>query len=138
MTAADELTRAECLELLGAHRVGRVAITHQALPAIVPVNYVVDGTGVVFRTRPGGLLDRACHSTVVAFEVDEVRPDGTSGSSVLVVGVADALDESEGLRIAPRALASARGDGASRFIRVTFGQVSGRRVGPALMPAGAA
>ncbi|MBV9293039.1 MAG: pyridoxamine 5'-phosphate oxidase family protein, partial [Frankiales bacterium] len=58
----------ECFALLRSQRVGRVAVTHRALPMIVPVNYVMDGRTVLFRTAAGGLLDRACRSAVVAFE----------------------------------------------------------------------
>lgn len=126
------MSREECLAKLRTHSVGRVSVTEDALPVIVPVNYVVDGSAVVFRTSSDGLLARACHSNVVAFEVDELAADGMSGWSVLVVGVADALDEGERLRASNRRLVSAAGPGRDHFIRLTMGRLSGREVRPTL------
>lgn len=123
-----DLARSECLDLLRHHSIGRLAVTSQALPVIVPVNYVADDGGVVFRTEPGGMLDRACQDSVVAFEIDQLAPDGSGGWSVLVVGLAHPLDYRESLRPYARGLFSAMGPGRDRFIRVTATQVSGREV----------
>ena len=50
----SELTRPECLRLLAARPIGRLAvITAEGLPMIVPVNYVLDGETVLFRTDVG-------------------------------------------------------------------------------------
>ena len=125
------MSREECLEKLRAHNVGRVSVTQDALPVIVPVNYVVDGSGVVFRTTADGLLARACHSNVVAFEIDDLAEDGMAGWSVLVVGVADALDGSERMRAVNRALVSAAGPDRDHFVRVTMGRLTGREISPA-------
>ena len=122
-----ELTRTECLERLTAGRIGRVSVTHHAMPAVVPVNYVVDH-GVVFRTRLGGMLDLACRGTVVAFEVDELAKSGERGWSVNVVGVANALDESEALRVLQSGLVTALDDPADLLIRISFGQITGRQI----------
>jgi nitroimidazol reductase NimA-like FMN-containing flavoprotein (pyridoxamine 5'-phosphate oxidase superfamily) len=124
------MSRDECLTALRAHRVGRVSVTHQALPVIVPVNYVVDGQTVVFRTRSDGFLAAACRSNVIAFEIDDLADDGSTGWSVLVVGVADALADSERVRAAALGLASAAGDDRDHFVRVSIGQLTGRRVVP--------
>lgn len=125
-----ELSRDECLQMLQAHSVGRIAVTHQALPVIIPVNYVVDGNTIVFRTRREGILGRACRSAVVAFEIDDIADDGQSGSSVVVVGVADLLDSSEQLRLLHSGPASALADQADQFVRITPGTVTGRQVLP--------
>ena len=122
-----ELSRDECLRHLRESRIGRVAVTHRALPAIVPVNYVVDH-GIVFRTRADGMLDRACRGQVVAFEVDAMAEDGSSGWSVMVVGVANGLDGSERLRALNSGLVSARGDVMDRFVRLTMTEISGREI----------
>jgi uncharacterized protein len=127
-----ELTRAECLERIRAGCIGRVSVTHRALPAIVPVNYVYDH-GIVFRTRAGSMLDGACRGAVVAFEVDDLSIDGTSGWSVLVVGVADGLEGSERLRAINLGLASALGDATDHFVRISVGTMTGREIArPAL------
>ena len=43
----------ECLALLQTTPVGRIVFTHQALPAVQPVNYALDGQDVIIRTSPG-------------------------------------------------------------------------------------
>lgn len=121
-----ELSQAECLELLGSGVVGRIAVTSHALPAVVPVNYRVQGSSIVFRTDPDGMLARACDDAVVAFEVDDLAPDGRSGWSVLVVGVATLLSGSQALRAGELNLVSAPGPGRDQFISVSFGRVTGR------------
>lgn len=122
-----EFTRDECLDRVRAGRIGRVAVTHRALPAILPVNYVFDH-GVVFRTRTGSMLDSACRGSVVAFEIDDLAEDGTAGWSVLIVGVADALEGSERLRAITLGLSSARGDTTDHFVRVSLGTMTGRQI----------
>ena len=86
------LTRDECLERLRSCRVGRVAVSVDALPFIVPVDYDVadDGVAIVLRTGvgAGGKVDAALRGAVVAFEVDCVDPDRHRGWSVLVTGTA--------------------------------------------------
>jgi nitroimidazol reductase NimA-like FMN-containing flavoprotein (pyridoxamine 5'-phosphate oxidase superfamily) len=129
-TLAQSLTWDECLDRLHIGSVGRIAVTHRALPAIVPVNYVLSGSRVVFRTEPGGMLARACAGTVVAFEVDELDPEGRSGWSVLVVGQAELLDGSAALR-------AAEGSGRDQFVAISIGQLSGRLIQPIIEPAGA-
>ena len=109
-------------------RIGRVAVTAQALPAVVPVNYALSGCSVVFRTEPGGMLAHGCDGTVVAFEVDELAVDGRSGWSVLVVGVAQLLDGSSALRAMETGLVSAAGEGRDQFVAITIGTVTGRQI----------
>jgi nitroimidazol reductase NimA-like FMN-containing flavoprotein (pyridoxamine 5'-phosphate oxidase superfamily) len=126
-----EMSREECLRRLRSGRIGRVAVTHRALPAIVPVNYVVD-RGILFRTTEDGMLDRACRGQVVAFEVDDLADDGTSGWSVLVVGVADGLEGSERVRAMSSGLVSARSIATERFVRIAIADVTGRELLPPL------
>jgi nitroimidazol reductase NimA-like FMN-containing flavoprotein (pyridoxamine 5'-phosphate oxidase superfamily) len=126
-----ELPREECLRRLRAARIGRVAVTHRALPAIVPVNFIVD-RGILFRTTVDGMLDRACRGQVVAFEVDDLAEDGSGGWSVLVVGVANALEGGEHLRAMSSGLVSARSIATERFIRITIVDVTGRELLPPL------
>ena len=125
---AQPLSRDECLERLQGATIGRIAVTHQALPAIVPVNFAMSGNHVLFRTEPGGMLARACSGTVVAFEVDELDPDGRGGWSVLVIGVAELLEGSAALRAAATGLVSAAGAGRDQFVAISVSQLSGRHV----------
>jgi nitroimidazol reductase NimA-like FMN-containing flavoprotein (pyridoxamine 5'-phosphate oxidase superfamily) len=113
------------------HSIGRIAVTSRALPAIVPVNYIVTGrTTIVFRTEMDGMLASAADDTVVAFEVDELAGDGRSGWSVLVVGVARHLEGSALTRALEGRVITAMGDGRDQFVAITIGQITGRIVEP--------
>ncbi|MFC4907067.1 pyridoxamine 5'-phosphate oxidase family protein [Actinomadura gamaensis] len=71
----DALGRAECLALMGSVPVGRVVFTEQALPAVWPAAFALDGQSVVFRTTVGTRLDAALRGgAVVAFETDAFEP----------------------------------------------------------------
>ncbi len=126
-----ELSRAECARLLVEQEVGRVVFTDRALPAVVPVNYVMDGQAVVFRTRADSRLARLLPGTVVAFEVDDLDRAARVGSSVVVTGIAErvlepgALARLDALHLAPWA-----GDTRPVFLRIPPGLVTGRRIRP--------
>lgn len=117
------------LELLRGGTLGRVAVTIDALPSILPVNYrLIDGE-VVFRTGVGSKLDAATANAVVAFEVDEIDPLTHTGWSVVVTGVArevvapDRLAELDATTIPRWAPA-----GATRVVAIHPQLVTGRRI----------
>jgi len=104
-----------------------------ALPVVLPVNFVVyDGT-IVFRTVPGTKLDAATAGMVVAFEADHYGTDTDAwGWSVLVRGVAEEITDPTELRtvqslpLKPWAL-----DGqADRYIKIKPAMISGRHFVP--------
>ncbi|AYF77718.1 pyridoxamine 5'-phosphate oxidase family protein [Nocardia yunnanensis] len=85
------LSRTESLRLLASRPFGRVVFTRDALPAIRPVNHLVDGELVVVRTRLSSRLTTAVHAdseVVVAYEVDDIDPVTRLGWSVVVTGIA--------------------------------------------------
>jgi len=126
----EALTDDECRWLLACTKVGRVSVTFDALPVIAPVNYVLDGNSIVFRTRSDGMLARACRDAVIAFEIDELAGDGSGGWSVNIVGIATVLDASENVRALSLRLVSAAGDDRDTFVRLRLGLVTGRRITP--------
>ena len=83
------LTRTECLRLLGTVNVGRVALSHRALPMILPVHFRLgDDDCIRISTTVGTTLARATDQAVVAFEA-EGPPGAVEPSwSVVVHGVA--------------------------------------------------
>jgi len=82
----EELAVDECWALLATHMVGRLAVaTLDGCPVVVPMNYVVSGNGIVFRTDDGTKL-RAIGNGRASFEVDAVDPHRGTGWSVLVRG----------------------------------------------------
>jgi len=133
----EVLAPAECLRLLASVPVGRVGVTIDALPAVLPVNFVVSGGAIVFRTVPGTKLDAATAGAVVAFEADSYGPvPSTGGWSVLVRGVAHELTETGALaKVGALPLESWAWDGgADRFVRIAPTVLTGRRVvGPAAL-----
>ena len=132
-----ELSRARCFDLLATLAVGRVGVSVRALPAILPVAYVVVGERVVLRSVPGAKLDAAVRRSVVAFETDRYDPAGTWGWSVLVQGVASEIVSAAELAEARRMLPDDwpfLTDAVVRFISIEATFVSGRAFGavPAL------
>jgi uncharacterized protein len=121
----------ECSELLRRHRFGRLAVWLEGWPAILPVNYLFDGTSVVIRTAPGSKLEEA-PLAAVAFEIDDADRFGHWGWSVLVQGPAFDITSSAGempehLRELPvRPWAPGARD---YWLKVTAVRVSGRAFG---------
>jgi len=84
----EELSVAECLELLGGASVGRIAVAGpDGPPLVIPVNFVMDGDVIVFRTGVGAKLD-GLRRHPASFQIDWVDPFHRTGWSVLVQGFA--------------------------------------------------
>jgi nitroimidazol reductase NimA-like FMN-containing flavoprotein (pyridoxamine 5'-phosphate oxidase superfamily) len=125
----EVLPRAECLSLLRRARIGRVAVSVDALPAVLPVNFTVVGEDIVVRTNPGAKLDAALANNVVAFEADDVDLVYQTGWSVLVQGMATEVVEAEQVAEMRRApLRAWAGKGRDHFVRIPTDHVSGRRI----------
>ncbi|MBV8528415.1 MAG: pyridoxamine 5'-phosphate oxidase family protein [Candidatus Dormibacteraeota bacterium] len=92
-----DLTRDQCFALLGTVAIGRVGVSIDALPVILPVNFVVLEDWILFRTVPGTKLDAAMRRSVAAFEADDHAPDGSWGWSVLIRGFAHDLRDGRGV-----------------------------------------
>src|SRR5687767_12164514 len=84
-TGVEVLERRECLELLADDVIGRLAVVVGGAPLVFPVNYVLDGEAVVFRTASGTKLDLGARQPA-AFEIDGFDRLVHSGWSVLVSG----------------------------------------------------
>ncbi len=125
----EVLSRAECLDLLGRERVGRVGVSLGALPVILPVNYTLLDHSVLIRTVAGTKLAAATTRTVVAFEVDSYKEDGLAGWSVLVVGRASEVTGQDELSRAREAHLEAWGapGAAHHLVAIEIELVSGRR-----------
>jgi uncharacterized protein len=125
-----EMSARECQDLMGSTSVGRVGFVDEDGPVVLPVNYVLDGETVLFRTSPANSIGRHLDSAAVAFEVDEFDDFTQSGWSVMVRGLAtfvpyDELPGDDAHRPFPWA------DGVrTLYVRVTPGSVAGRRLLP--------
>jgi uncharacterized protein len=128
-----ELTRSECLRLLAATGIGRVAVTVPGWdhPVIRPVNYVFDESSqcVLLRSALGAKLYALLRSARPAFEVDGIDHTEGVGWSVIIVGVCEEITDAgelrriEGLGLEP--FAPGR-DG--HWMRIRTNVVSGRRI----------
>jgi nitroimidazol reductase NimA-like FMN-containing flavoprotein (pyridoxamine 5'-phosphate oxidase superfamily) len=127
----EVLDRNESLRLLETATLGRIAITSNALPMVLPVNFRFDGSQVLFRTAAGTKLDAATDHAVVAFEVDEIDPATETGWSVVVTGMAREVTDPAELDAARRHRLTrwASGDG-DRVVSIRADLVSGRRIPP--------
>ncbi|MFD9096629.1 helix-turn-helix domain-containing protein [Streptomyces collinus] len=125
-----ELDEEECRELMSSHGVGRIALSGDGAPLVVPVNYsVVDGA-VVFRTHPDSVPAQGV-GREVAFEIDRVDDALSQGWSVLVRGTAHAVtDPDEVSRLTARAYSMpwAGGEGRDLWVRIVPDTVTGRRI----------
>lgn len=129
----EELTRHECLELLHTVAVGRLGLSIEALPAILPVNFSLTGDRIIVRSAPGTKLHAAVAERVVAFEADGYDPDGAWGWSVLVRGRGTELtdpEEIERARDLPLRAWAFDEDSADRFLSIETTVVTGRRFPP--------
>ena len=91
-TGIEVIDQDECLALLRGDVVGRLAVVHGNRPVIYPVNYVVDGESVLFRTAQGSKLFELTVNDEVLFEVDDHTD--TDAWSVILRGRAHPLDRS--------------------------------------------
>ena len=124
-----QLNREECMRLLASASFGRVGVSVDALPAIVPVTIAVTGGGVVFRTIPGTKLAYATEHSVLAVEADYYDPSLRDGWSVLVRGVASKLVDTRDIARARELLPVSWMDGAAEhYVRVGCDLVTGRRL----------
>ncbi|MEU5560860.1 helix-turn-helix domain-containing protein [Streptomyces globisporus] len=89
-----ELDEALCRTLLGDHGVGRVALTLEDGPVVLPVNYQVLDGEVMFNTGSASPLAAAA-DTEIAFEADHIDDAFSRGWSVLIVGTVRSVADEE-------------------------------------------
>ena len=65
----------DCLRLLATRRLGRIGITVQALPVMLPVDFRVLDQAIVFRTIPGTKLDAATAVWTITESRDRRSPE---------------------------------------------------------------
>jgi nitroimidazol reductase NimA-like FMN-containing flavoprotein (pyridoxamine 5'-phosphate oxidase superfamily) len=94
----ERLDESECLQLIGAGRVGRLAYTGRFGPTVLPVLYKLHEGSVVFHTLQDTFTEEDLRTGIagaeyqVAFEVDQYDPETLEGWVVLIVGSAHHVD----------------------------------------------
>jgi uncharacterized protein len=126
----EELTEAECVDYLASSQVGRLALVIDGEPAIFPVNYILDGQQVLYRTQEDTDLSLA-GLTRVAFEVDHIDPATHEGWSVLVQGRADDIGntlDGTSERLRRRTLETWAPGPRGRWFAIRPSKITGRRL----------
>ncbi|MGA4669841.1 pyridoxamine 5'-phosphate oxidase family protein [Propionibacteriaceae bacterium Y1923] len=110
---------------LDSVEVGRLATAVDSQPSIFPVNFVVDGTSVVFRTAAGTKLAEVVLNQHVAFEADGW--DNDNGWSVVIRGTAERITDADELARADKMpLRPWTGDAKAHYVRITPGVITAR------------
>jgi uncharacterized protein len=124
------LTRDQCVVRLSSHCVGRVSVSIDALPVIVPVVYLLDGDSVLFRAPLDSALADACADAVIAFEADDFDASVVTNASwsVHIVGVGSLLDEREQLRVLSLGSQDVTGRDMDQIVRLSLGHVRGNEL----------
>jgi uncharacterized protein len=123
----EKLTREMCMTLLETQPVGRFVVAQgDAPPHVVPVNYLLDGENVIFRSGSGTKL-RQVAGAIVSFQVDSIDPVRHEGWSVLIGGRAyhAFAHEVDHLRLDPYDPGT-----KERWVRIEPDVVTGRRIRP--------
>lgn len=129
-TGLGILSYDECMRLLTKEAVGRLSYVANGEPTIVPVNYRVYGSSIVFRTSFGGKHEAAMLGRPAAFEIDEFDDVYQKAWSVLVKGTLESVDDPDDLEeLAELALSPwARETVKPFWVRLIPNEVTGRRI----------
>jgi uncharacterized protein len=127
----EELSQAECVELLGAKRVGRVAMCGTDGPLVFPVNYAIHHDRILFRTAANTQMANVLQDARAAFEVDEIDDFLQCGWSVLATGRASHVIDPGGIMVDDMDEPEPWANGLrTLLIRITPEKITGRRVYP--------
>jgi nitroimidazol reductase NimA-like FMN-containing flavoprotein (pyridoxamine 5'-phosphate oxidase superfamily) len=130
-TGIEWIDRDECLRLLAADEIGRLAIVVGSSPAVFPVNYALDDETIVFRTDEGTKLSAGGRGSA-CFEIDDFDRERRTGWSVVAAGrleevtrfASSALARAQQLPVGPWA-----GGDKAHWMRLVPDRITGRRVG---------
>ncbi|MCV7226117.1 pyridoxamine 5'-phosphate oxidase family protein [Mycolicibacterium komossense] len=121
-----ELSADESWQLVSAMALGRLVTVAAGRPEIFPVNFVIQRRTVLFRTAEGTKLFSTVANDQVLFEADDHNV--ADAWSVVIRGTAHVLNTADEIHEAERAglypwIATQK----LRFVRITPGEISGRR-----------
>jgi nitroimidazol reductase NimA-like FMN-containing flavoprotein (pyridoxamine 5'-phosphate oxidase superfamily) len=119
-TGIEVMDRDECMFQLAGERVGRLAVVESGTPVIYPVNFVLDGSDVVFRSDDGTKVDAGLRAPV-CFEVDRFDAPAREGWSVVISG---RLEEERVLDLTVDGWVGPK----PRAFRIVADRITGRRV----------
>ena len=126
-----ELTAAECWRLLASTSLGRIVFSRLALPAIRPVNHLVDDKKIIIRSHLGAAI--VSHTAVrggmvVCYEADDLDPVGHTGWSVIATGTAQLVHDPAAIARYQQALEPWAGGDMDYVIAITPQIITGLRI----------
>jgi len=130
----EELDENECLRLIGQGGIGRIAYVGRFGPAVLPVNYKLQGGAIVFRTAENGPLDEDLRTGIanadykVAFEIDSIDLPTRQGWSVLIQGPAHHVTSAEQDAVREAGVEPWAPGPRELFVRIVPSRITGRRV----------
>ena len=128
-TWLEHLSQDDCWAKLAGTPVGRIGVLVDSAPEIYPVNFIVDGHSIAFRTDEGTKLHVVGRSPTVCFEVDAIDGVDRTGWSVLVKGRAREVTSPEELRRLSEHGLTIWGFGPKQhWVRIEPAEVTGRRI----------
>jgi hypothetical protein len=120
----------QSFSLAGTQPIGRIGVTHDALPIIMPVAFALLDRTPVFRVGPGAVRRAAMQGAVGCFEVDSANAEWTAAWSVMMIGrLAVIGDPSTIDRAGELGLPTWRGPADTVFVRLVPQLVTGRCLG---------
>jgi nitroimidazol reductase NimA-like FMN-containing flavoprotein (pyridoxamine 5'-phosphate oxidase superfamily) len=133
MLESTELTYDECRAHLEGGALGRVAMSTPVGPRIIPVNYTVADSSIVFRTTPYSLLGTYARNTILAFEVDHFDASH-EGWSVVAIGRATMIEDLDELNLIRAQWDPAPWPAGQRrmYFRMAWRELTGRCLGLAV------
>jgi nitroimidazol reductase NimA-like FMN-containing flavoprotein (pyridoxamine 5'-phosphate oxidase superfamily) len=133
--AVVELDESECLRLVAAHEVGRIAYAGRFGPTVLPVNYRLYEGSIVFRTGRDSPMDEDLRTGIanaeykIAFEIDELDPATQEGWSVLVQGSAHHVtSDEERAAVAGSGVTPWASGPREQYIRILPTRITGRHI----------
>jgi nitroimidazol reductase NimA-like FMN-containing flavoprotein (pyridoxamine 5'-phosphate oxidase superfamily) len=131
----EVLDEDECVRLIGPGGIGRLVFAGSFDLTVLPVNYVLLGGAILFRTAEAGSVDEDLRTGIehaeyrVAFEVDDFDTEAREGWSVLIQGPAHHLDDpAEQAEALAAGVEPWPGGDREHFIRITPARITGRRI----------
>jgi len=82
----SEVPVSECWRLLAGESIGRLALSVRSLPAVLPVQYYLDGDAVAICLGHHDVPYQSIDGTVAAFAVDSLDKTSSSGWAVHCLG----------------------------------------------------
>jgi transcriptional regulator with XRE-family HTH domain len=124
------LSEDECRAHIAGGGVGRLLFVEPGRgPVATPVNYVMDGDDLVFRTGPQTTVAAAVGQQQVSFDVDHLDDTLAEGWSVLLTGTARIITGAAELEHAAALdIQSWAGGERDVYIRLSTSQITGRRI----------